>query len=94
MTGGRYRRYSHGPAARYEWWVSPWDRRAHAYQQVGDVTAAAICGHSAVTANLIVDDGAASECLGCVVAIAKSVVGPANDRFGWRVTREPWREGR
>lgn len=84
MNGRPYRRFTHGPAAQFIWAVSPWDHNAHAFKALGEDVAEAICGHSARTANVIVDDGSATECLGCKVAIADLVIGPANDRFDWR----------
>lgn len=79
-----YRRFTHGPAAAYGWAVSPWDHLLHAYRAFGEVTSVAICGHAARTAALDADDGTAPECLGCIVAFAKDMIGPATDRFGWR----------
>lgn len=67
--------------------MSPWDHRAHAFKAIGDVTAEAICTHCASASKLIADDGTAPECLGCVVAVARLVIGPANDRFGWQSPR-------
>jgi hypothetical protein len=67
--------------------VSPWDHRAHAFRTLGELTAEAICTHSTSTANLVVDDGTAPECLGCIIAVAQLVIGPANDRFGWQSPR-------
>ncbi|MGB3439837.1 MAG: hypothetical protein WBA97_13905 [Actinophytocola sp.] len=67
--------------------VSPWDRQAHAFHALGEVTAAAICSHSTRASTLVADDGSAPDCLGCVVAISQLVIGPANDRFHWQAPR-------
>jgi len=60
------------PVAAYLWKVSPWDHKAHAYDRpLGEVTAAAICTHSAGTDRLHKYDGVTPRCPGCLVVIGE-----------------------
>lgn len=76
---------THGPVAHYEWRVSPWDHKAHAYRALGEVTSEAICQHSSSTKRLGKDDGTAHRCPGCLVAIGQELVEQRGDVTNWRM---------
>lgn len=50
-----------------EWLVSPWDERSHAFDDKGEVTARAVCTHSAPTGRLAAPTVDNPKCLICLV---------------------------
>lgn len=67
--------------------VSHYDRKVHAYRQpLGRVLAEAVCSHSALTRELLADDGTRPVCGACALivpaALADRLGGDDSDRWG------------
>lgn len=90
-AGPPYRRYTGWPNRSFVWKVSAWDHHAHAYLTFGDVTSQAVCGHNSSSTTLDDDDGAAIECLGCMLVLVRmasegSTVDERNPAVGYTFT--------
>jgi hypothetical protein len=66
---------AHGQESHMHWLLSPWDHQVHAFpdDKIGDVTAEAICTHSALVSRLSNKDG--RKCLGCVLLYGDELTG-------------------
>lgn len=65
------------------WRQSPWDHLVHAFRELGEISSAAICDHSAPTSRLIDPLPGARRCVACLLIHGGDLADQHGDGEQW-----------